>query len=97
MRQAFIWTNGGLTYWRIYASLGLNKSTQVNRRIILFNTYFMYCKIFSGIIFEQYGTTKDLGQDVVSDSELVLQDDDVCNYLLLYITYRIFTYMTHNE
>ena len=23
-RQAIIWTNGGLFYWRIYASLGLN-------------------------------------------------------------------------
>ena len=24
-RQAIIWTNGGLVYWRIYASLGLNE------------------------------------------------------------------------
>ena len=24
MRQAIIWTNGGLAYWRMYASLILN-------------------------------------------------------------------------
>ena len=24
-RQAIIWTNGGLVYWRIYVSLGFNK------------------------------------------------------------------------
>ena len=24
-RQAIIWTNGGLVYWHIYASLGLNE------------------------------------------------------------------------
>ena len=24
-RQAIIWTNGGLGYWRIYTSLGLNE------------------------------------------------------------------------
>ena len=27
MQQAIIWTNGGLVYWRIYASLSLDKST----------------------------------------------------------------------
>ena len=27
MQQAIIWTNGVLVYWRIYASLGLDKST----------------------------------------------------------------------
>ena len=26
MRQAFIWTNDGLVYWRIDASLGLDES-----------------------------------------------------------------------
>ena len=25
MRQTIIWTNDGLVYWRIYASLGLNE------------------------------------------------------------------------
>ena len=32
MRQAFIWiiwTNGGLDYWRIYASLGLQYLTKI--------------------------------------------------------------------
>ena len=27
MRQAIIWTNDGLVYWRIYASLGFNELT----------------------------------------------------------------------
>ena len=27
-RQAIIWTRGGLVYWRIYASLGLNELTE---------------------------------------------------------------------
>ena len=31
MRQAIIWTNGGMLYWRIYASLGLNELSQMYR------------------------------------------------------------------
>ena len=28
-RKAIIWTNNGLVYWRIYASLGLNEFTDL--------------------------------------------------------------------
>ena len=35
-RQAIIWTNDGIVYWRIYASLGLNELTQAMTRVILF-------------------------------------------------------------
>ena len=27
-RQAIIWANGGLAYWRMYASLGLNETNK---------------------------------------------------------------------
>ena len=39
-RQAIIWTNDGLVYWRVYASLGLNelKTTEVySDKIIVTN------------------------------------------------------------
>ena len=32
MRQAIIWTNDGLAYWRMYASLGLIELTDPNAR-----------------------------------------------------------------
>ena len=30
-RQAIIWTNGGSVYWHIYAPLGLNELTDVQK------------------------------------------------------------------
>ena len=33
-RQAIIWTNDGLVYWRIYASVGLDELSVIQSKII---------------------------------------------------------------
>ena len=38
-RQVFIWTNVGLVYWRIYASLGLNELMLSNLSISLYDIH----------------------------------------------------------
>ena len=46
-RQVIIWTNGGIIYWRIYASLDLNelrkyKNTPIERKEIVLIEYLIH-------------------------------------------------------
>ena len=36
-RQAIIWTNADLIYWRIYAALGGDELTMQNKQILVFH------------------------------------------------------------
>ena len=55
--QAITWTNDGLVYWHIYASLGLNESNKkkliINKLLISFGMYLTICGT-TGMLHQNY-------------------------------------------